>query len=71
MLGELLLLTGIGLITYAIYIFSTKSARYFEERNLKYVGLLSALKGLANIVLGRIDIMSMVKGMYDAYPDVP
>lgn len=71
MLGELLLTTGIALIAYAFYVFSTRSAKYFEERNLKYVGIWPAVKGLGKIILGKTDILTMVKEMYDVFPDVP
>lgn len=71
MLGELLLTVGIGLIGYALYILTTKNAKYFEERNLKYVGMLSFLKGIIAATFGRIDVLSMVKNMYDAVPNDP
>lgn len=71
MLGELLLTVGIGLIAYAFYKLSTNSAKYFEERNLKYKGVITLLKNQMSISFGRIDILSMVKMLYDAVPDVP
>lgn len=71
MLGELLLTTAIGLIGYALYKFSTNSAKYFEDRNLKYRGLLGLVKTLVSVSFGRIGILTMIKNMYDAFPDVP
>lgn len=71
MLGEILLAVGIGLIVYALYILSTNHAKYFEDRNLKYVGMFSFLKGIIAAIMGRIDVLSMVKNMYDAVPDDP
>lgn len=38
-----ILLTAIVLIVYAFYRFSGNNARYFEERNSKYIGTLTAL----------------------------
>lgn len=70
MLG-ILLITGIVLIAYTLYKLSAESAKYFEERNLKYVGAKALPRGLLNILLGKIDLLSMVKRMYDAVPDVP
>lgn len=71
MLGELLLTVGVGLIGYALYILSTNNAKYFEERNLTYVGMLPFLKGILKATFGRIDVLSMVKNMYEAVPDDP
>lgn len=70
MLCELLLTSAI-LIAYSIYRLSTNSAKYFEERNLKYVGAKSLPKGLLTILLAKADIFSIIKRMYDAIPDVP
>lgn len=71
MLGELLLTTGIVLIAYAFYKLSTNNAKYFEERNLKYRGVLTLLKNQMSLSFGKTDILSMVKGIYDAVPDAP
>ena len=71
MLGELLLTIAIVLIAYAFYKLSTNNAKYFEERNLKYRGVVALLKNQIAVSFGRIDILSMVKNMYDAIPDVP
>lgn len=71
MLGELLLTIGIGLIGYAFYKLSTNSAKYFKDRNLKYSGVLTSLSNQMSAVLGRHNILTMVKNMYDAFPDVP
>lgn len=70
MLGQLLLTFGTGLVAYAFYKISTNNAKYFEERNLKYRGVLGLLKGLIFVSLGRYDILTMIKRMYDAFPDV-
>lgn len=71
MLGELLLTIGVGLIGYAFYILLTNSAKYFEERNLKYVGLLPILKDIIATSFGRTDFLALVEKMYNVIPDVP
>lgn len=71
MLGELLLTTGIVLIAYAFYKLSTNSAKYFEERNLKYKGVVTLLKNQLSLVMGKVDIFAMIQNLYDAFPDVP
>lgn len=70
MLAELLLI-GIGLIAYAFYKLSTHSANYYKDRNLKYSGILASLSNQISAVLGRHNIVTMAKNMYDAFPDVP
>lgn len=71
MLGELLLTIGLVLIAYAFYKLSTNSAKYFEDRHLKYRGIVSVLKNQISVSFGRIDILAMVKNFYEAIPDVP
>lgn len=70
MLVELLIIS-VGLICYSFYKLSTNSAKYFEERNLKYAGLFSQLKTLLSLCFGTIDILTTMENMYDAFPDVP
>lgn len=71
MLGEILLATGVVLIAYAFYILSTNSAKYFEERNLKYTGLRGFLENFASASFCGTNFQTMAKNMYDAMPDVP
>lgn len=71
MLGELILTTGFLLIAYAFYKLSTNNAKYFEERNLKYKGVLTLLKNQFSVSFGKMDIFTMIQNMYDAVPDVP
>lgn len=71
MLGELLLTTGIVLIAYAFYVLSTKSAKYFEDRNLKYIGVGGFLKTLALASIKGTNFLTMITDMYNAFPDVP
>lgn len=69
MLGELLVII-ITLIAYAIYKCSA-NARYFKERNLKYVGISTGVKNLFDLLLSRKDILEMSQKMYDTFPDEP
>ncbi|XP_055326850.1 uncharacterized protein LOC129580438 [Sitodiplosis mosellana] len=71
MLGELLLSVGIALIAYAIYKFVTNSARYFEERNVKYKGISFALHNLYSMFTGQFDAFGQIQTLYNAYPDEP
>lgn len=71
MLGELILTTGVLLIAYAFYKLSTNNAKYFEERNLKYKGVLTLLKNQMSVSFGKMDVFTLIQNMYDAVPDVP
>lgn len=71
MLGELILTTGVLLIAYAFYKLSTNNAKYFEERNLKYKGVLTLLKNQMSLSFGKTDVFTVIQNMYDAVPDVP
>lgn len=71
MLGELILTTGVLLIAYAFYKLSTNNAKYFEERNLKYKGVLTLLKNQLSVSFGKIDVFTLIQKMYDEVPDVP
>lgn len=71
MFGELLLTAGVVLIAYAFYVLSTKSARYFEERNLKYGGFWHGLKTFYGLLFGKIDVFSFSQRVYNQFPDEP
>lgn len=71
MIVALLVVGVIGLITFAFYKLTTKRARYFEERNLKYAGLSSGLGNLLRLMFRKIDIIELTKQMYDTFPDEP
>lgn len=69
MIGILLVVGVIGLITFLFYNSSMKCARYYEERNLKYVGLLTGVRSLFDLLFRRVDIMQLSKQLYDRFPD--
>ncbi len=69
MIGVLLLTIGVALIAYAFYKSSTNSARYFEERNLKYVGLLAGLPNIYKMIFKKTDILELSLKGYDLYPN--
>lgn len=67
----LILLTFfVALIGYAFYKLSANNAQYFEERNLKYAGLLSG-GGLFGVILGVSDFLEATKRTYNAFPNEP
>lgn len=65
----------IGLVTviaFKIYRYIKKSARYFEERNLKYVGASSFFRSLFEIVTGKFDPHeTRIKSYLYETPDEP
>lgn len=61
----------VGLIVYAIHKCATNSAKYFEDRNLKYTGLWPALKSIYGILFGKVTLIELVKEMYERYPNEP
>lgn len=67
----LFLIISIALIAYTINRLSAKNAEYFGERNLKYVGFLSSIKGIIKIISGRMDVFQLVQQNYYAFPDEP
>lgn len=69
MLSEIIVATGVALIAYVFYNLFTKSARYFEERNLKYRGAFAHIKSLLSTSFGRTDVLSMTLDSYAAFPD--
>lgn len=71
MLGELLLTLGIALIAYAVYKFITNSSRYFEEKNVKYKGILFGLHNLYSMRTGKFNAFGQIQALYNAYPDEP
>lgn len=71
MIGELILALGILLISYAIYKYQSINRQYFEERNVKYLGLSFSLYNIYAMIFGRIDVLQFVKRHYDSLPDEP
>lgn len=71
MFAELLLTTGIVLITYAIYVLSTRGARYFEERNLKYDGVITGIRRFFDFFFGKTDVFTFSQNCYNEFPDQP
>lgn len=74
MFVELFLTTLVALIAYAMFKLrklSTSSAQYYEERHLKHVGVLTALKNLFGLFLARNDFLEVSQRMYNLYPDEP
>lgn len=69
MIGILLVVGVIGLIIYAIYKLTTKRARYFEERKLKYIGPWSGFGSLFSLILRKFDVIDLTKQMYNRFPD--
>lgn len=69
MIGVSLLIIGVALIAYALHKWTTNCARYFEERNLKYVGLSTALRNLSAIVFKRTDILELSLQTYNEFPN--
>lgn len=70
MLFGLFVTVAIVLISYVFYHLSTQNAKYFEERNLKFVGVLHILKDYVYMTLGKVEVLGWTKDMYDAFPDV-
>lgn len=66
-----IVLAIITLIAYAFYRTATNRARYFEERNLKHVGMLTALQNLFGLFLRKADFLTMSQKMYNTFPDEP
>ncbi|XP_031624487.1 uncharacterized protein LOC116341517 [Contarinia nasturtii] len=71
MIGELLLLIGIALISYAIYTFIANSSRYFEQRNVKYKGISFTLSNLYSMFSGKFNAFGQAQTLYNACPDDP
>ena len=74
MLGDLLLSLVIALIAYTAYIiikFVTNSARYFEERNVKYKGISFTLHNFFSIFIGKFDAIGQFQALYNTFPDEP
>lgn len=71
MIGMLLVVGVIGLITFTLYKSTTKRARYFEERKLKYIGPLSGFGSLFALLFRKFDIIELTKQMYNRFPNEP
>lgn len=65
----LLVVIVIGLITFACYRLSANRARYFKERNLKYVKSSTGLHNLYSLIFRRDDIRQLTKHGYNRFPD--
>lgn len=59
----------IGLIAYKIHKWTTDTAKYFEDRNLKCTGLWPGIKSLFGLLFQRVTIAELTKEMYEKYPD--
>lgn len=67
-----LIFTGvIVLIAYAIYNFVQKSAQYFKERNLKYIGFKSFIHTLYEVFTGKFDPHEGRIKEYNRFSDEP
>lgn len=69
MIGTLLVAGVIGLITYAIHKWAANSAKYFEDRNLKYIGVWPGIKSLFGLLFKKVTVTELIKEMYEKYPD--
>lgn len=69
MIGTLLVVGVVGLITYAIHRCTTNSAKYFEDRNLRYIGLWPGIKSLFDLLFQKVTITELTKEIYERYPD--
>lgn len=69
MIFGLLLATGVALLAYGFYKLSTNGSRYFEERNLKYIGILSGLQDMIGMLSGRKNFLELVQKVYYTFPD--
>lgn len=67
MFGERLAIV-IALMSFVIYKLSM-SDRYFRERNLKYMGITSFIKGLFNLILSRKDVLDIPQEIYNKFSD--
>lgn len=69
MFTVLLLTAIVVLISFVLYKSSASNERYFEERNLKHSGILSALNDLYNAFFGKFDVFENANRSYNAFPD--
>lgn len=67
MFGELIVV-GIVLIALAFYKLSTKHAQYFDERNLKYNGIVGWMKNMYYLFSGNFNAFQISQNMYDSHP---
>lgn len=71
MLGIVLVVILVALIAYKFYKLSSDNAQYFEERNLKYLGVAGTLRNLFKIALRKIDMLEFSRKVYDEFPNEP
>lgn len=66
-----LLVIGIALTVFMLYKLSTNHARYYEERNIKYKGVVHTITNMYNIFSGKYDGFQIAQNIYNLFPDEP
>lgn len=68
---RLILVSSVTFVAYAIYKFITNSARYFEDKNVKYKGVSFTLSNLYSMFTGKFKGFGQIEALYNAYPNEP
>lgn len=69
MIGELLLLTAIGLFTWAFYKWATLNDSYFERHNVKYMKPSFLVGNTGKMFSNKIDPLEYGKWLCSEFPN--
>lgn len=68
MISDLLLWSGISLLLYALYKWSTKKNDYFEKRGVSYMKPKSIIAIISDLTFNRRSMVDFMKVLYTVNP---